>query len=266
MSTEHEARGSNPLGRAADSARKVASGRGLHRPDDRATPAGGHRGVDGRCERWWRRRGSPGSGRMQPPTEHPTAARPTHAPRGDEDELYRRHHRDLERAVAHVVNAPRELIEDACQTAWAILLRNQPDRDAIFAWLRVVAIHEAYRLSAIEPPRRAPRRPRRRGRRLARAHRRSAFARRRCSKRAKRSRSWPTCPSASAPTSPSSSPATATARSPRSPAGARSPTSTSTSPRHARASAWRASAARRRHGRQRSRAEGPRIAAAALHE
>ena len=45
---------------------------------------------------------------------------------------------------------PRELIEDACQNAWAILLRNQPERGTIFAWLRVVAIHEAYRLSAIE--------------------------------------------------------------------------------------------------------------------
>jgi DNA-directed RNA polymerase specialized sigma24 family protein len=82
---------------------------------------------------------------MQPPTE-PTRA----SPRGDEDELYRRHHRDLHRAVAHAVHAPQELIEDACQTAWAILLRVQPDRDAIFAWLRVVAIHEAYRLSAID--------------------------------------------------------------------------------------------------------------------
>ena len=42
------------------------------------------------------------------------------------------------------------MIEDACQNAWAILLRNQPERGAIFPWLRVVAIHEAYRLSAIE--------------------------------------------------------------------------------------------------------------------
>jgi DNA-directed RNA polymerase specialized sigma24 family protein len=70
--------------------------------------------------------------------------------RGDEDELYRQHHRELHRAVARVVRAPHELIEDACQTAWAILLRTQPARYAIFAWLRVVAIHEAYRLSAIE--------------------------------------------------------------------------------------------------------------------
>jgi RNA polymerase sigma factor (sigma-70 family) len=87
---------------------------------------------------------------MQPPTEPtPSAALPP-APQGDEADLYRRHHRDLHRAVAHVVKAPRELIEDACQTAWAILLRTQPERYAIFAWLRVVAIHEAYRLSATE--------------------------------------------------------------------------------------------------------------------
>ena len=31
-----------------------------------------------------------------------------------------------------------------------MLLRTQPDRYAIFGWLRVVAIREAYRLSAIE--------------------------------------------------------------------------------------------------------------------
>jgi hypothetical protein len=88
---------------------------------------------------------------MQPPTE-PTPVAPPQTPtsRGDEDRLYRQHHRDLHRAVAHAVRAPRELIEDACQTAWAILLRTQPERYAIFAWLRVVAIHEAYRLSAID--------------------------------------------------------------------------------------------------------------------
>src|SRR5436309_15719686 len=86
---------------------------------------------------------------MQPRTEPTPAASPP-AACGDEEELYRRHHRDLQRAVAHVVHAPRELIEDACQTAWAILLRTQPERYAIFAWLRLVAIHEAYRLSAVE--------------------------------------------------------------------------------------------------------------------
>jgi RNA polymerase sigma factor (sigma-70 family) len=67
--------------------------------------------------------------------------------RGDEAELYQRHHAALVRAVSRVVDAPRELIEDACQDAWDILLRRQPDRSSIFAWLRVVAIHEAYRLS-----------------------------------------------------------------------------------------------------------------------
>jgi len=85
-------------------------------------------------------------GRMQPPTEPITTATLS----GDEDLLYRRHHSDLKRAVARVVNADPQLIEDACQNAWAILLRNQPERGAIFAWLRVVAVHEAYRLSPIE--------------------------------------------------------------------------------------------------------------------
>jgi DNA-directed RNA polymerase specialized sigma24 family protein len=81
---------------------------------------------------------------MQPPTEPPPPAR------GDEGDLYRRYHQDLHRVVAHAVHAPRELIEDACQTAWAILLRTQPNRYAIFSWLRVVAIHEAYRLLAVD--------------------------------------------------------------------------------------------------------------------
>jgi len=82
---------------------------------------------------------------MQPPTD---TALPT--PRGDEDALYRAHHAELRRTVARAVNAPRELIEDACQTAWTMLLRNQPERYAIVGWLRVVAIHEAYRLAATE--------------------------------------------------------------------------------------------------------------------
>ena len=70
--------------------------------------------------------------------------------RGDEAELYRRHHRRLLRSVARAVNAPAELIEDACQSAWAILLRRQPDRARLFGWLYTVAIHEAYRLSQTE--------------------------------------------------------------------------------------------------------------------
>ena len=57
---------------------------------------------------------------MQPPADTP---RPPPDPRGDEEELYRRHHREFHRAVSRAVRAPREIIEDACQTAWAILLR-----------------------------------------------------------------------------------------------------------------------------------------------
>ena len=69
---------------------------------------------------------------------------------GDETELYLRYQRKLVHAVARSVNASRELIEDACQTAWLILLRRQPDRERVFGWLRTVAIHEAYRLSGLE--------------------------------------------------------------------------------------------------------------------
>jgi DNA-directed RNA polymerase specialized sigma24 family protein len=62
--------------------------------------------------------------------------------------LYRWHHHDLRRAVASTVRAPRELIEDACQNAWTIMLRSQPRRATWFAWLRVVAIHEAWQQCA----------------------------------------------------------------------------------------------------------------------
>jgi len=86
---------------------------------------------------------------MQPHTDRP----PTRAlvPQcGDEANLYERHHQALLIAVSHAINRSDALIEDACQTAWTILMRRQPDRAAVFAWLYVVAIHEAYRLSAIE--------------------------------------------------------------------------------------------------------------------
>jgi DNA-directed RNA polymerase specialized sigma24 family protein len=81
--------------------------------------------------------------------------------RGDEAELYLLHHDRLVRAVARTVNAPAALVEDACQTAWLILLRRQPDRDTVFGWLRTVAVHEAYRLSRDERRARAVGGPRR---------------------------------------------------------------------------------------------------------
>ena len=80
----------------------------------------------------------------------PTAVRPGKL-RGDEGALYARHHAALLRAVARAVNAPEALVEDACQRAWLILLRRQPDRSpALFAWLRTVAVREAWALSRIQ--------------------------------------------------------------------------------------------------------------------
>jgi RNA polymerase sigma factor (sigma-70 family) len=71
--------------------------------------------------------------------------------RGDEAELFRTHHVPLVHAVARSVNASEALIEDACQSAWAVLLRRQPERTpTLFAWLRTVAVHQAYRLSREE--------------------------------------------------------------------------------------------------------------------
>lgn len=71
--------------------------------------------------------------------------------RGDESELYGQHQTTLLRAVARQVNAPPALIEDACQRAWLILLRRQPDRGpTLFAWLRTVAVREAWALSSTQ--------------------------------------------------------------------------------------------------------------------
>jgi DNA-directed RNA polymerase specialized sigma24 family protein len=75
---------------------------------------------------------------------------PAAASCGEEAELYRRHHRSLQRAVSRAVDAPPELIEDACQNAWAIFLRAKPSRTSIFDWLYDVAIREAYRLREAE--------------------------------------------------------------------------------------------------------------------
>ena len=70
--------------------------------------------------------------------------------RGDEAQLYREHHADLERCVRRAVNGPQACIQDACSFAWLQLLRCQPDRDTVFGWLSVVAIREGWRLVARE--------------------------------------------------------------------------------------------------------------------
>ena len=61
--------------------------------------------------------------------------------------FYAEHAQALQRATARKLHAPMQLIEDACQTAWMILV----DRDDIgldhqgLAWLRKVALHAGYR-------------------------------------------------------------------------------------------------------------------------
>jgi RNA polymerase sigma factor (sigma-70 family) len=74
------------------------------------------------------------------------APRAVPAQRGDEAELFEHHGERLVRIVQHTIRVPRHVAEDACAIAWLQLLRTQPERDAIFAWLRVVASREALRL------------------------------------------------------------------------------------------------------------------------
>src|SRR5437763_11460610 len=80
---------------------------------------------------------------MQPPTEPLQHQTTDDQLRGDEAELYQRHHQQLVRAISAAVNASAELIEDACQTAWTTLLRRQPNRPAVWSWRYIVALHEA---------------------------------------------------------------------------------------------------------------------------
>lgn len=71
--------------------------------------------------------------------------------RGDEAELYATHQDQLWRVVRTQVRGSSDLIDDACASAWAILLRSQPDRSCtLFAWLVRVAVHEAWRQSSAD--------------------------------------------------------------------------------------------------------------------
>lgn len=75
---------------------------------------------------------------------------PTPAPqRGDEADLFRRHARHLERTVACHVNTSEAVVQDACSFAWMQLVRRQPRRACVLAWLRAVAVREAVRLDQI---------------------------------------------------------------------------------------------------------------------
>ena len=66
--------------------------------------------------------------------------------RGDEAALFECHAARLTRVVRGSVNAPPHIVDEACSFAWFQLVRTQPERDAVFAWLRVVATREAIRL------------------------------------------------------------------------------------------------------------------------
>jgi RNA polymerase sigma factor (sigma-70 family) len=86
---------------------------------------------------------------IQPSTERrPTVATTSCRPalHGDEAELFERYAKPLVRVVARAVSVSPDVVDDACSIAWTQLLRTQPRRDCVFAWLRVVACREAIRL------------------------------------------------------------------------------------------------------------------------
>jgi RNA polymerase sigma factor (sigma-70 family) len=68
--------------------------------------------------------------------------------RGDEADLYRLHAHRLRGVVRGLVLASEDQLEDACASAWLILLRYQPRRETVFAWLVTVAVRELWRLRA----------------------------------------------------------------------------------------------------------------------
>jgi RNA polymerase sigma factor (sigma-70 family) len=100
--------------------------------------------------------------------------------RGDETDLFRRHHRRLLTLVARDVSARPQLIEDACAYAWLELVARQPERTNVIGWLRIVARREAIRLVRYDRrlARLGPERPDAQGaeRRAARQEARDALA------------------------------------------------------------------------------------------
>ena len=67
--------------------------------------------------------------------------------RGDEAELFRRYGDWLVRVTRLRLQCSEALAEDACAHAWLQLCRTQPERsESLPGWLRVVALHEGFRL------------------------------------------------------------------------------------------------------------------------
>jgi RNA polymerase sigma factor (sigma-70 family) len=69
--------------------------------------------------------------------------------RGDEAALFAEHHDRLIRIVRWAVRTSDATVEDACSFAWSQLIDCQPERAAILAWLRTVAVREAIRLDRL---------------------------------------------------------------------------------------------------------------------
>jgi RNA polymerase sigma factor (sigma-70 family) len=65
---------------------------------------------------------------------------------GDEADLFLAHHEALVRYVARLVPHHPLEAEEACAFAWSELVRLQPRRERVVAWLAVVARREAIRL------------------------------------------------------------------------------------------------------------------------
>ena len=76
----------------------------------------------------------------------------TESPIGDIAALYRAFAIPLERTVRHHVEAPKPVIEDACQFAWSRLLhhRHRVHRDTVMSWLARTAVHEAFKLLRLD--------------------------------------------------------------------------------------------------------------------
>lgn len=76
----------------------------------------------------------------------PRSRKPLH---GDEGSLFDALAVELVRVVARLVNTDPATVDDACQFAWLQLLRCQPNRETVRAWLITVARNEAIRLDRL---------------------------------------------------------------------------------------------------------------------
>jgi hypothetical protein len=70
--------------------------------------------------------------------------------RGDETDLFARHHARLLYQVASYTRAADDLVDEACSFAWPQFLRRQPDRRSVVGWLCRVAVREVWRLQGAE--------------------------------------------------------------------------------------------------------------------